>query len=277
MTILFAAPIEQYPVHLAITTTPTAINTAAGFPPSNVLTYDPTQIVKFNTNGGTLTWDFGIAREFDFVAIIHTNIDLGTAWYVDTSPDGTTWTRWAGTPTTPALSHIGATNPSWTGELNDPRLKMLERNTAFYSGVVISTRWMRVVVNGLSNPLTIGRLLVGRKFSPAKGYQYGSTFQFGDTGKKDRTDQGALVMNAGKSLVNASVKMDFLSKSEMYDYVYDFNYWRGSTREMFVCLDVEDVVNRQKNSLYCTISEGRTIVADQFNLYSQTWNIESIA
>jgi hypothetical protein len=60
------------------------------------------------------------------------------------------------------------------------------------------------------------------------------------------------------------------------DFIYEFNYWRGSAREMLACLDVEDTKRLQKNTLYCTISDGRTISFDSYNAHSVSWVLESI-
>ena len=68
--------------------------------------------------------------------------------------------------------------------------------------------------------------------------------------------------------------MSFLSTNEVYDYVYDFNYWRKSTAEILACLDVNTTRRLQKNILYCRISEGRQVTADQFEAWSQTWILE---
>jgi hypothetical protein len=43
------------------------------------------------------------------------------------------------------------------------------------------------------------------------------------------------------------------------------------------CLDDVDTARLQKNLLYCTIAEGRTISFDSFNTHSQSWTLESIA
>ena len=66
------------------------------------------------------------------------------------------------------------------------------------------------------------------------------------------------------------------TKTEMMDYIWDFNYWRGGARAILACLDTDDTRQLQKNLFYCTISEGRRISYDSYNTHSCTWILESI-
>lgn len=279
MSIFFAAPIEQFPKDLAFVTTPTASSPNASFPASNLLTYDPTQVFKSTSHNDQLNWDFGSVREFDVVALLHSNLSYKTSWEIFGSVDGVTYESFGYTPFS---AHLTSIPGSWVGEANDPRRSILNRNKGVYvSPTVRNTfRYLRINIGGdatLDPGFSIGRLFVGKKFAPVTGWQYGSSFSFADTSRKERTDRGALIMEASDTIISASVKMEFLTKAEMYDYIYEFNYWRGSGREFLACLDVEDVPRLQKNLLYCTISEGRTVTFDAFNTHSQTWILESIA
>jgi len=278
MSIFFAQPIEQFPKDLAFVTTPSATNADANFPAANLIGFDPTKAFKTTANSTVITWDFGLNREFDVVELHHCSFSYKALWIVEGSLNGTVWTTLRSS--FPASAHLTSVPGSWSGEINDPRRSILNRNKALYNSATVQTfRYVRVTVTGdatLDPTFTIGRLFVGKKFVPTTGWQYGSSITFTDPSQRERTERGALVTEPKDVIISASVKLDFLSKAEMYDYIYEFNFWRGGARELLACLDVEDTVRLQKNILYCTIAEGRTITYDAFNTHSQTWILESI-
>jgi hypothetical protein len=275
--VLFAQPIEQYPAHLAFAGLPTMTNVDAAYPASRLVHYDPTSVTRSTATSAVITWDFGSNREFDVVSLLYTNTSYAATLVIEGSLNGTAWTTLRASA--PLWAHRTTVPGSWTGESNDPRRGALPRNSSFYlSATVLTYRYIRLTVSDpQTTNMTFGRLFVGRSFQPGTGIQYGSSFSFEGTARAERTDRGALILDAGTSRVNASLKLDFLTKTEMYDFVYEFDFWRGAGREMLACLDTSDVPNLQKNLLYCTISEGRTITFDAFNVHSKTWSLESIA
>jgi hypothetical protein len=274
--IVFSAPIEQHPPHLAFRTAPTATNVDGSFPAKNLLDYSPTKVMRTVTGSTSIVWDFGRTRRYNVVSLVSTNCSYRAMLTIYTSNDGSAWTQ---VDTGPLWAHL-ATQPALAGsdEDLDPRKGSLERNSSwFYVPEGLNSRYVRLdVTDELTTNMTFGRLFVGRTWKPKSSYQYGSSFYFDDTGRKDRTEQGALVLDGGKAIVGAKAKMDFISSDEMYDVVYDFNYWRQGSREILTCLDVNTVRRLQKNLLYCTITDGRSVSADSFNAWSQTWVLESI-
>lgn len=278
MAVLFAQPIEEYPAHLALGTVPTMSNVDSNYPASKLLTYDPTAVARTLASPTTISWDFGVMREFDVVSLLYTNTSYAATITIEASDNGSSWTLLQANR--PFWAHRTTVPGSWSGEINDPRRGSLVRNHSFYySPTLRSHRYLRIVVTdpGVTN-LTFGRLFVGKSFSPSTGMQYGTSISFTDSGRSERTDRGALILDGtSNTIVTAGVKTEFLTTTEMYDYVYEFEYWRGGCREMLVCLDTTDVPRLQKNLIYGVMSEGRTISSDTFNAYSKTWNIQSLA
>lgn len=271
MSIWFAAPIDQFPDYNKVTTVPASTNVDAEFPAANLLNYDPTKVMRMTATSGVITWDLGSSRSFDVISLIHTNLDVTSTILVEASLDNVSWTTLVSGR---ALAHV-------VDPVTDTHRKnLLRRNLTLFNSTTLRTfRYLRITVNSqvtLLHP-SIGRLFVGTKFSPSTGWQYGSSFNFIDPSRRDRTDRGALILDPADPIIAAAVKTEFLSKNEMYDFIWEFNYWRGAGREFLACLDAEDVLRLQKNTLYCTIAEGRQITHDAFNAHSQTWILESIA
>lgn len=272
MSIFFAAPIDQHPNYDKVTSVPTSAHALSGFPAANLLTYDPTQVFAANQAVPIILWDFGVAKDFDVISLIHTNLTDAATIRIEASNDGVSYTDLQASGTA-ALAHIVA------GQTVQNRKNMLSRNLTLYNSAVNRNyRFLRITPNSQGGPNpTIGRLFVGKKFVPSTGWQYGSQLGFTDLSKHERTDRSALILDSQPSIRTANVKLDFLSKTEMYDSVWEFNYWRGSGREFLACLDAEDTKYLQKNTLYCTISEGRQISFDAYNTHSSNWTLENIA
>lgn len=273
MSIFFAAPIDEHPDYDKVTTTPTNSEADVSFPVSNLLTFDPTQVHKNTDTTMVIHWDFGANKDFDVVALIYTNLTDAATWRVEASLDNSAWVDLV-PDATPALAHYVA------GQTTQNKRNMLRKNHCLYnSSVNRNYRYLRITVTSNVSGLfpSVGRLFVGKKFVPATGWQYGSNIEFIDLSRRERTDRGALVVEPLPPILAGTVKMEFLSKQEMMDFIWEFNYWRGSAREMLACLDVEETKYLQKNLMYCTISEGRRISFDSYNNHGVNWNLENIA
>lgn len=281
MSIFFAQPVEQMPFAPAFTGV-TATNEDPLYPATNLLSMDPTKVFKTTTGTTVITFNMtSTFTYFDIVSLVYTNTSYRATLLVeDTANGGTSWNTLYSGPLWANLIGTQATSITNPGSSLDPRLGSLRRNHSLYvrTGSAPGSNQVRLTVTDpLVSLITIGRLFVGRKFVPSTGWQYGSSFNFIDLSKRDRTDRGALIVETGDVIFQAQVKLDFLNKAEMYDYVYEFNYWRGSGREIMACLDVEDTARLQKNIMYAMIAEGRQISFDAYNTHSQTWTLESIA
>jgi hypothetical protein len=273
MPIFFAAPIEQYPWYGKVATVPTSSTQDASFPVANLLTIDPTQPYKATGTVADIRWDFGSVKTFDVLSLLYTNLPYEATIDISSGTDGITY----GTVlyNGPAL----ANKPSSGPVLATVQKGMLLRNATLYnSPTTISTRYLRITVNSnLAGSFpSIGRLFVGTKYVPSTGWQYGSSYEFTDNSKRERTDRGALIVDPYDPIRVANVKMDFLNKTEMNEFIQDFSYWRGSSREILACLDTLDVANMQRNLFYANITEGRRVSFDSYNTHSTTWTLESI-
>lgn len=270
MSIFFAAPVDQYPNYSRVTSAPTATNVNATYPAANLLTYDPTQVFVATAQTTVITWNMLASIPFDIVSLIYTNLVDTSTLLIEGSLNGTTWTTlYNGL----ALAHAIA------GQTTQNKKQMLRKNSTLLNlSSPASYQYLKLSVDSAVGGLfpSIGRLFVGSKWVPSTGWQYGSQFNFNDMSNRQRADRGSLHLDPIPPIVSATVKMDFLTKQEMQDYIWEFNYWRGSARELLACLNVEDTKWLQKNLLYCTIADGRVISFDSYNNHSSAWVLESI-
>lgn len=270
MSIFFVAPIEQYPDYDKVTTVPTSIHANAAYPAANLLTYDPTQVMLATQVNPVIVWDLGLIKSFDVISFIHTNLAHDATLLIEGSNDFSAWTTlYNGL----ALAHCIA------GQTVQNKKHMLRRNlTLLNSPTVLSYRFLRITPTNTGGILPFfGRLFVGTKWKPTYGWQFGSNVTFTDLSRRERTDRGTLVLDSIPTIPGASVKMDFLSKQEMLDFVWEFNYWRGTGKEFLAVLDAEDQKYLQKMSFYCTITEGQTLSFDTYNTHSIAWVLENLA
>jgi hypothetical protein len=284
VSIVFTAPITDYPYYnrrpISVLS---ATNADPAYPIENVMESDPTKVFRTTTGSTVINLQFSTTGHtfFDVISLVHTNTSYRATLKIELSTNGSAWSTHYDGPFWANLSTVQSTFVGDTASDADPRRHSLERNMAYVRDVSwpnYSWAYIRLTITDpLVSKITIGRLFVGRSFVPTYGHQYGSSISFTDYGRSERTDRGVMIMEPGLSITSATVKMDFLTKKEMYDFAYDFNKFIGSSRDFMVCLNTEDKVLMQKNTLYCTIAEGRTISFDSFNTHSQSWTLESIA
>lgn len=295
MSILFAQPVEQFPTRFAAPSTAKFLSGTimAAYPATNLLTMDPTQVAMVNSGLAEILIDLGKNRYFDVISLFHSNVGLECSLNITTYVDG--GEVLGGTPIDAGTSvdtrrFIAGANPTTTygypaggfypdsEDASSIYYRLKERNHSFYKHpTMMYARYIKLLIGtNAQTPVSFGRAFIGKSFTPSKGWQYGSSYDFTDTGTFDRTDRGAPVADRGRVLPGATVKMEFLSEAEMMNYIYDFNYWRGSTREMLVCLDTADLVNLQRNLLYCRIANERKVVQDTFKNFNMTWTLESL-
>jgi hypothetical protein len=285
MAIWFAAPIEKYPhYNTRAMSIVSATNADGSFPATNLLTYDPTQVFRTTTGSTVITINVqgsGSGKpDFDVIALLYTNASYRATWTVEVSDGGVSWTTVvSGVPLWANLTGAqSSTLPDPPGGTNDPRFNSIRRNHAMVSKTGGPHTHVRVTITDpVVTNITIGRFYVGKKWYPTYGWQYGSSISFTDYGRAERTERGVQILDPGRSIPNFTVKMDFLTKTEMYDYIYNFNQVLASSNEFLACLDDVDTARLQKNLIYCTISEGRMVSIDTYNTYSQSWVLESIA
>lgn len=286
MAIWFAAPIENFPhFNTRAMSIVSATNADSAFPATNLFTYDPTQVFRTTTGSTVITINVqgsGTGKpDFDVIGLLYTNASYRATWTVEVSDGGSSWTTVvSGVPLWANL--VGAqsgTLPDPPGGTNDPRFNSIKRNHAFVNKTGGPHTHVRLTITDpVVTNITFGRFFAGKKWVPTYGWQYGSSFSFTDFGRAERTERGVVVLDPGRgSIVTATVKMDFLTKTEMMDYIYSFNQFLGASREFLACLDDTDTARLQKNLLYCTIAEGRMISIDSYNTNSQSWSLESIA
>lgn len=277
--IAFIRPLEQdpwYPSGSSISVDIGAFN--ASFPGTNLLTYDPTQVAVSTGQDLRFTIDLGATRLFHSVSLLFTSLTLQSQWVVEGSTNGSSWSYMAITSATWACYQGGA-NPSLSfTEPNDPRRFGVERNPTFiFNTAGWNYRYIRITLSELgASTMSFGRLMIGRMFIPSKGYSYGSAMTFTETGNTERTDKGVMLVDEGRSIVGASMKLEYATKSEMYGELYDLNYFRKNTKEVLVCLNLDDTINLNRNLIYGLLRDGRSVVNDAFNTYSQTISIESL-
>jgi hypothetical protein len=272
VSIFFVAPIDQHPENDRATTTPASAHANSSYPASNLITYDPTQVMLATQVAPVITWDLGAAKSWDVISLVHTNLTETATILVEGSTDNSAWTTLQAAGTL-ALAHCIA------GQTAQNKRLMLRRNLTLYvSPTVLTYRYIRITPTNTGGILPFfGRLFVGLKWKPTYGWQFGSSLSFLNLARQERTDRGTLVMDYIPTVPGASVKMDFLSKTEMMEFVWEFNYWRGGGREFLACLDAEDTKYLQRMTFYCTITEGRTISFESYNTHNVEWSLENIA
>lgn len=151
---------------------------------ANLLTNDPAEIWLDSALGtATIDIDFGVARQWDTIALINTNGSATTQISITGGATLTTMTYLAATP----LRVPSEDYP----DTNGPAL--------FYSASKITGRYIRIsLINPSGTPLSVGRTCVGDSWKPSLPREFGAGRPPIDTGARQRLDDGGLAVVSGR-------------------------------------------------------------------------------
>lgn len=151
---------------------------------ANLLTDDPREIWVDSTLGATtIDIDFGADREWDTIALINTN---GTAATQISITGGAAWRANTYLPAT--VMRVPSED---VADANGPAL--------FWSPNVITSRYIMIdLINPSGQPLSIGKLFVGKSFRPAYPHEPGAGRPPLDSGARQRLDDGSLAVVSGR-------------------------------------------------------------------------------
>lgn len=276
--LIFSQPIELHPQYLAAT--PTVIgetNVDANWPTSNLFDYDPYEVFKTGSTTTTvLTIDFGSAREFQMISLLHCDISYNSQWQLEVSTNNSTWTTIF--TAQPFWCNLSAIPGSWSTEDTDPRRGWLGYAHSFYlHSSLLTYRYIRITIDtSPASVMSFGRLFVGKIFQPAVNYSYGSDISVIDKSEKVDMPRSAPIFNRlGRSL-QFNITLEFATQTEMENYLMELSYWAGTSREIFCCLDPTTVTNRHKKIIYGTLEEGIKIINQNYNIFEQKLSITSL-
>lgn len=279
--IIFSQPIELYPSHLAaVPTITSATNANSSWPATNLFNYDPYEVYQTTANTTVVTIDYGSAREFQLIALLHSNVTYQAVWTIEVSSNGSSWSTLKAS--SPFWCNLSAIPGSWSTEDEDPRRGYLGYIHAFYlHGSVQTYRHIRITITDSgagsgTNWIQVGRLFVGKIFQPGVNYAYGSDIEILDKSERVDMPRGApLFLRLNKTL-QFNITMEFLTQAEMEEYLYELNYWCGNNRELLCCLDPSTVSNRHKRILYGTLGQGLKIAHQSYGIFEQKLTVTGL-
>lgn len=161
-----------------------SITVSRGSGAANLLTNDPREVWVDSALGTTtIDIDFGVARQWDTIALINTN---GVATTQMSITGGATLT--ATTYQNAAALRVPSEDYPDT---NGPAL--------FYSAAKITGRYIRIsLINPAGVPLSAGKLCIGDSWKPSFPREVGAGRPPLDSGARQRLDDGGLAVVSGR-------------------------------------------------------------------------------
>lgn len=122
--------------------------------------------------------------------------------------------------------------------------------------------------------LDLTRIYMGRHYSPAVNFSYGSTFAFGSSESQQRTDDGGLFSNSTNSWRKSTFALEYIDEEDRPGFILAIRHARLS-RDWFVSLYPE--LGNQKeieHSFACKFMSLPPVTATQFNQFSTPVTVE---
>ncbi len=219
MTNIFLATAYDF----TVTATPAE---TADMPAAYLVKDQPSDLFQSSTADSTLDVDLGTAQAVDVIAGLFTNLPADATWEIRAA--ATQGALGAGTVIQATASF---------------RMDGFIRADGRSHGMVYLTpaqtfRWWRISITGGTVPggkLQMGRLVLGRSFTPTFNQSYGGGYRNISTGSWRRMRSGALIPNAALAGREYQVKLGYLTEGEAWENFYDILAATPENKPILVC------------------------------------------
>ncbi|OYZ15643.1 MAG: hypothetical protein B7Y35_06125 [Sphingomonadales bacterium 28-64-96] len=182
--------------------------------------------------GDALDIDFGVATAIDTIALLQTNGAAGT-WSILGA------TTRSGLDTAPAI--FGGTFAAGTTAPTSGRTHALA-----VLGAAATWRWWRIGFAGLSAPIEIGRLVMGRRFQPEVNFSFGAALGVADLAPGEFSRRAVWLPGDGGKLRTIGLRWPWATKQEAEEQISTLMERVGNNGMVLLCTDPDANAQRQR-------------------------------
>ena len=135
---------------------------------------------------------------------------------------------------------------------SDSQIGALPKNHCIHvPGVIQAYQFWRIDITDTEVPyLDIGRLYLADPFQPETNMDYGIQDGFIDPSSTARAYSGKLISNERPMYRAVDLKLSFGTESEMYGQLFEIDRLRGTTRDVLLISDPDNLSMIQKRTIY---------------------------
>lgn len=140
-------------------------------------------------------------------------------------------------------------------------------------------RYIKIMLSDTGNAagyLDIGRLIVGRLTSFTHNFSYGFKLRWVDPSIKSRTIGSKSISEVRQKYRAATYSLDFITDREALTQAFELERIMGTTGEVFVVTDADDIMNLFRTSFLAQLSELSGIEKHMFGFNKTAYSFEEI-
>lgn len=211
---------------------------------------------------------YGAFNEYNFVALIGTNASSTATIRVTTAMEQSSL----------------YTNPMYdSGTLSHWPKQGLESwentNRYLYLGSNRLEPWIRITINdpdNLSQYYEAGRLYLSKAWIPTFNIGYGWSVSWNDNSEKEKSLGGNTFITSRSKYRQIEFDLNFQYENEMYDNAFELDRLRGTSKDILVIKDIDNLDRVQDQSVYGLMTELSPIVNTTYSIFAKKFKVEEL-
>lgn len=167
----------------------------------------------------------------------------------------------------------------WLGTLSEEAVAGYRTPFSYFLASTQSYQYWQVEIDDTANPdgyISIGRVFLGLAFVPTINMSYGVGLQVNDATTYETSLTGEEFYDSRQRYRIYQFSLDWLTESEAYQNVLDMQRLMGTSGEIFVNGDPDDLSNKPRRSFLGRLQNISPVVHDHYSSYSTKIEIKEI-
>lgn len=166
----------------------------------------------------------------------------------------------------------------WDGKLSADERVGYNACLSLLPGVV-GAQHFRIEIFDSANPagyVELGRIFIGRKFEPARGFVVGASIGYVDESEVEASLQGVEYFREIQMHRVANLTAPVMNKNEAFSAVFEMQRKTGITKEVMIIGDPDDAAEQLRQSFIGRLQQVSPIVHTAYDLHSVGFEIKEI-
>ena len=143
----------------------------------------------------------------------------------------------------------------------------------------VGAQFLRLEIFDSTNPsgyVELGRIFIGRKFEPSRGFEVGALIGYVDESEIENSLQGVEYFREIQMHRVANLTAPVMNKNEAFSAVFEMQRKSGITKEVMIIGDPDDAAEQLRQSFIGRLQQVSPIVHTAYDLHSVGFEIKEL-
>lgn len=231
--------------------------------------------------------DFGRARQIDCIGLVAHNLSAGSKARIKANSTNSFATPafdsgwmdvWPG-GFLPEDALEWEDDNFWLGTISQEAVAGYQTPYVWYADASLSYQYWQVEIDDATNDdgyIHIGRLFTGPVFVPTYNMSWGASLVVDDATTFETSLSGEEFFDTRQRFRIQTFALDFLTEAEAYQQVMDMQRLLGTSGEVLINGDPDDVTNRPRRSFLSRLQNIAPVVHEAHGIYSCQFTLREV-